>query len=498
MAKKNESANNDAASLAFSAVENALKGSILEPDAKSNSSAPRNSAKQANSQTKGANALNSADIQDKSRAARRIAAKTGSVANDDRHSPSRVLYGLNAKPSKAPIWIATVLSIFWVAITSIAASNGISDQVTQGASVITILGSLDFASTIATVLLPVLGFFAIAILARRAQDLRIAAASMTEAAVRLAEPETTAADKVATVGQAVRREVTALADGLERALSRAGELEVMIHNEVTVLDKTYSENESRMRGLIQELASQRDSVITNSERVREAISESHSGLVFDLDMIAQRIAGTIEERGGELTSSMNKASSELQRAFGEKSESFISLVDNRTTDLMSALDDSAGRLNLTLEDRTSSISSAFEERTHELASVIDMRMNGITEALDTRAVALNDAIDDRTASISSVLRDGGAKILTDLRDRGHEVGGALDAIGMRISNEISGRAEEAETTLTRLTGQMDETISTQINSMESRMQSTILQLSGSIEESSEFAKNTLLGAGSQS
>jgi len=507
MAKKNSPANNDAASLAFSAVENALKDSFLEPETnnsrKKKSSSQKSSSNFQNSSVQNSsvnapNSISAADAMAKSRAAERIAAKTGSVANDDRFSPSRVLYGLNAKPSKAPLWIASILSIVWIAITGFAALDGISTQLSQGANNLSILGSLDFASTVATVFLPVLGFFAIAILARRAQDLRIAAASMTQAAVRLAEPETTAADKVATVGQAVRREVTALADGLERAISRAGELEVMIHNEVTVLDKTYSENESRMRGLIQELASQRDSVITNSERVREAISESHSGLVFDLDMIAQRIAGTIEERGGELTSSMNNASDELQRAFGEKSESFISLVDNRTTDLMSALDDSAGRLNLTLEDRTANISSAFEERTHELASVIDMRMSGITEALDTRAVALNEAIDERTASISSVLRDGGAKILTDLRDRGHEVGGALDAIGMRISNEISGRAVEAEATLTHLTGQMDEMISTQINSMESRMQSTILEISGAVDETSDMATKALLGAGEQS
>ena len=59
----------------------------------------------------------------------------------------------------------------------------------------------------------------------------------------------------------------------------------MIHNEVTALERTYSDNESRMRALIQELASQREAVITNTERVREAITESHTGLVFDLDMI---------------------------------------------------------------------------------------------------------------------------------------------------------------------------------------------------------------------
>ena len=72
-----------------------------------------------------------------------------------------------------------------------------------------------------------------------------------------------------------------------------------------------------MRALIAELASQRESVITNTDRVREAITESHTGLVFDLDMISQRIAGTIVESGGNLTKALETAGNSLNGAFGE-------------------------------------------------------------------------------------------------------------------------------------------------------------------------------------
>ena len=44
--------------------------------------------------------------------------------------------------------------------------------------------------------------------------------------MRLAEPEGVARDSIVTVGQAIRREVAAMGDGVERALARAGELEV--------------------------------------------------------------------------------------------------------------------------------------------------------------------------------------------------------------------------------------------------------------------------------
>ena len=43
--------------------------------------------------------------------------------------------------------------------------------------------------------------------------------------MRLAEPDTVAGELVVTVGQAIRREVAAMGDGVERALARAAELE---------------------------------------------------------------------------------------------------------------------------------------------------------------------------------------------------------------------------------------------------------------------------------
>ena len=247
--------------------------------------------------------------------------------------------------------------------------------------------------------LPVLGFFAVATLFRRAQDLRNAASSITQAAIRLAEPEVTASEKVASVGQAVRREVNALGDGLERALSRAGELEVMIHNEVTALERTYSDNESRMRALIAELASQRESVLTNTERVREAITESHTGLVFDLDMISQRIAGTIVESGGNLTKALETAGNTLNGAFGERTESFVSLVDNRTSDFLAALDDSASRLVADAsQDQTSAMSRDFESHADRaVRRPSKRRMTALTEALDGRAATITGALEERTS-----------------------------------------------------------------------------------------------------
>ena len=353
MAKKSNT-QDDPATLAFSAVEDALKDSVFGNPAPAPAEPASTPAPEAGIAAAAASSTRPASSRaERARVADKQAAMSGSVANDDRFQGSRILYGLQSRSSSTPNLVAILVAVGWViAVLAIAVIRNGRDFGSAS-----FFGSNDFIGLVALTVIPVLGFFAIATLIRRAQDLRNAATAVTHAAIRLAEPETTASEKVASVGQAVRREVNALGDGLERALSRAGELEVMIHNEVTALERTYSDNESRMRALIQELSSQRDSVLAQTDKVREAITESHTGLVFDLDMISQRIAGTIIESGGNLTQALESAGNALNSTFAERTDNFVQTVDSRTADLLTALDNNTSRLNLTLEDRAGALAA---------------------------------------------------------------------------------------------------------------------------------------------
>ncbi|WP_348240419.1 hypothetical protein, partial [Salmonella enterica] len=77
---------------------------------------------------------------------------------------------------------------------------------------------------------------------------------------------------VVNLSQAVRREVAAMGDGLERALARAGELETLVRTEISTLERAYGDNEIRIRSLLDELVAQREAIISNGERVKAAIS----------------------------------------------------------------------------------------------------------------------------------------------------------------------------------------------------------------------------------
>ena len=105
---------------------------------------------------------------------------------------------------------------------------------------------------------PLFLFFIAAMLAVRSQEMKLVARAVGEVAVRLAQPESFSTDAVLSVSQAVRREVAAVGDGVERALARAGELETLVRSEISTLERAYSDNEIRIRSLIEELVAQRE------------------------------------------------------------------------------------------------------------------------------------------------------------------------------------------------------------------------------------------------
>ena len=193
MAKAPKSSN-DPAALAFSAVEDALKASAA------------NAAEAKPARTSAAPARDTA--------AKKIARRAASPANDDRFTSSKLLTAMQARPSSSSIWLALITSFIWIAVVATIGWMRFGQSLTSPEASRNFFTSTDFLGLLALALFPVLAIAAIAALVRRSHDLRVAAVSMTQAAIRLTEPETDAADQVASVGQAVRREVNALGDGL--------------------------------------------------------------------------------------------------------------------------------------------------------------------------------------------------------------------------------------------------------------------------------------------
>src|ERR1700741_1119159 len=137
---------------------------------------------------------------------------------------------------------------------------------------------------------------------------------MAAAAQRLADPEEVARDSVVTVGQAIRREVAAMGDGVERALARAAELEALVANEVSALERAYNDNEVRIRGLLETLAAQRDTLVGQAEQVRNAITGVHLDLSHDISSVSDQVTSRINENANKIANAISEKSDHITAA----------------------------------------------------------------------------------------------------------------------------------------------------------------------------------------
>src|SRR5205823_12287398 len=213
------------------------------------------------------------------------------------------------------------------------------------APVVAVLGAIYLA--------PVVFFYVLAHMATRSQEMRLIAQSMAEVAMRLAEPETVARESIVTVGQAIRREVAAMGDGIERALARAAELETLVANEVSALEHAYNDNEVRIRALLQDLGSQRDTLVGQAGQIRDAINSVHLDLSHDIAQISELVAEQVDEASRRITHSLSEKAEHITRALGNAGDTMIQTLGERGGDLL-------GRLEKTSRDTSQAISAASD------------------------------------------------------------------------------------------------------------------------------------------
>src|SRR5256712_12166848 len=139
---------------------------------------------------------------------------------------------------------------------------------------------------------------------------------MAEVARRVAEPETVARESIVTVGQAIRREATAMGDGVERAPARAAELETLVANEVSALEHAYNDNEVRIRALLQDLGRQRDTLVGQAGQIRDAINSVHLDLSHDIPQATELAAEQVDDASRRLPHALSEKPEHTTRALG--------------------------------------------------------------------------------------------------------------------------------------------------------------------------------------
>lgn len=401
-------------------------------------------------------------------------------ANDDRASIGLVLQGLRRRRARAPYAVATVLSVAWAAGAAALAflSRGELSSLlgTPNVAIATVAG------IVAAIVVPVVFFYVLAHLFSRSQDLRLVAESMAEVTMRLAQPETAARDQIVSVGQAIRREVTAMGDGVERALARAAELEALVHNEVSALERAYNDNEVRIRDLLSELSNQRDTLVSQADQVRKAIGAVHLDLSHDItsvgdlvaekvNEVAQRVTRSLTEKGEHITLALGHAGDSMIDALGERGSTLLERLettsDRATTAIASASDrladslnfktdhihdefsEMAARLQQMMGTRLDQVAQGFAQKTSGTIDTMASRSQQFTDALAQTSAKIADQLSQRTDEIAGRLNDNSEALVQNIGTRGHEIVALIEQTGTRTNETLAARSQSVADTFRR-------------------------------------------------
>ena len=410
------------------------------------------------------------------------------AANDDAPSIGGLIYSLQQKPSNRPFQVAAIASGVWFAIGAIfgwaiLASGG------------SVLSSPLLLAVAATVLLPMALFWFLALLAWRAQELKLMSSAMTEVAVRLAEPDRAAEQSAASLGQAVRRQVSFMNEAISRALGRAGELEALVHNEVAALEKSYNENEHKIKGLIQELVGERHALVSTTDKVAETLKSMGSEVPTLIEKLSQqqiKLAKIIEGAGQNLIALENKlatASGGLETALANRTLQLQAVLDDYTVALDATLANRAEALDMQLVERTRALDAAFSERLALFDNSMLRQAAAIDNAVNDKARALTAAMEDHVRALSDTLGRQVGNIDQSMMTGIDAVRRTSDSITRQSLKAIEGLSNQADV----LKG-VSETLVHQISGVTSRFDNqgqSIVNAAGALEGATLRINSTL-------
>lgn len=343
-------------------------------------------------------------------------------ANDDVPSIGGLIFALQQTPSRTPFLVALVASVTWFLVGGIFAYGVISNQLASGGA----LSAPALAAT-ASILVPIVIFWFLALLVWRAQELRLMASAMTEVAVRLAEPDRMAEQSVASVGQTIRRQVAAMNDAISRAIGRASELESMVHSEVAALERSYGENELRVRGLINELATERGALTNNSQRVSEALKGVGAQVARDIANASSTIDKKLAERGAQLTellvSRSTEAAEQVHKAQAKIAEAVPGLLERltkeqgRLTKVIDGATKNLASLETVVAERTTTLDKTMKERTEALQSSLAERIKGLEATVAQGAIVLDKTLSERAETFMAEISKSTLTLDKALKDR---------------------------------------------------------------------------------
>ena len=370
--------------------------------------------------------------------------------NDDRRTAGQILKTMDVRASRWPYGLALIAALAWAALCGLY-------TVTHEADVLP-LNATRAGFFAAALIGPTLFMFVVAALMVRVRELRLTTRSMTQVALRLAEPESLASEQVVSLSQAIRREVASMGDGIERALARASELEVLVHSEISNLERSFGDNERRVRALVDAMVSEREALVATAEQMRDSISNAHESLSGDLAHASTIIVESVDAAGSRVTRALGAKGEEIALALGSTGDLLVRQISGHGEDIVANLSRTGSDVGAHLTAASSQVSQALAAEVGE----IDARLNSTGKAL-----------------------------IVDLGMRGNEVIDRLDQTGERIANNISSSGDGLVARVAEIGDRMHQTISVDGATLEAGLTAIGGGIAADIAQHSEQARQNL-------
>ena len=422
------------------------------------------------------------------------------AANDDQQSIGQILQALQRRPARSSYFVAAVFSGVWIIGClglALAYFSDLHTALGTGRSPLALVIGLGAAA-----LLPIIFFFGVAHMAWRAQELRLIAQSMARVAMRLAEPEGVARDSIVTVGQAIRREVAAMGDGVERALARASELEALVQSEVAALERTYSDNEVRIRGLLQELGNQRDTLVGQAEHVRSALGNVQIDLTQDLSTIselvgqqvndaAQRITQSLAEKGEHVTDTLAQIGDNMVQQLSQRAGDMLDRLEAASEETSRAIALASDRLSSNLDFKTNHIGEEFAEIANGLEDMMTARLDHVAENFSEKSLGVIDLMVGRSQALTDAIVETSNQLADAIATRADEVNSTLKTSGDSLLLGLDLRSSEAAAKLEQAGGQVNQAMIARSTAVTDALREAAEQVTGVVATRSDALKEML-------
>ncbi|MEM7424615.1 MAG: hypothetical protein AAF441_00860 [Pseudomonadota bacterium] len=247
------------------------------------------------------------------------------------------------------------------------------------------------------ILLPCMLMFAIAGIYRRSQQMNYVSDALVQTALRLVRPEDVTTEGLSTVGQAVRREVSQLVGGVEHAVNRAGELEQLVHKELSALERVFGGNEERIHNLLQGLETQRGAL-------------EQAGFLIGNE--ANPILGRLEEN----TVGMQKIVSQASNTLGTLEHQLRASTDGLNVTMNQVAAQTAGATSeiSAQAQRLEQVSEGVLHGLHNFSSNLNAQVDGLTntvKTLEDRGGEVANEINRMTSSYTDHIRESAKDVI---------------------------------------------------------------------------------------